>query len=94
MDTGSTTLDEQLGKLHDGSQTAVASVGVSNDRTQVVNVGNVSTLASGCSHTLLALFPVVEKLCHEQLVDLARHGVLQLHKYAPIFLSMDPRTIG
>lgn len=76
VDTGSTTLNEQLGQLHHSGQTAVSGVGISNDGSQVVDVGNVSSLACRGSNALLALFAVMEELCHEQLVHLARHGVL------------------
>lgn len=64
VDTGSTLLDEELGELHDGGQATVASVGIGNDRAEVVNVGDGSTLTLGGSQALLALLAVVEKLGH------------------------------
>lgn len=76
VNTGSTTLNEELGQLHDGGQTTVTSVGIGDNGAQVVNVGDGSTLGCGGSNTLLTLFPVVEELCQEQLVNLAGHGVL------------------
>ena len=86
VDTGGTTLDEQLGELHDSGQTAMSGVSIGDNGSQVVDVGDVSTLASGGSNALLALFTVMEELCHEQLVHLARHGVLwSTCKYAPTF---------
>ena len=76
VNTGSTTLNKQLGQLHDGSQTTVTSVSVRNDGAQVVNVRNVGALLLGGGDTLLALFPVMEELGHEQVVDLVGDSVL------------------
>ena len=76
VNTGSTTLNKQLGQLHDGSQTTVTSVSVRNDGAQVVNVGNVGALLLGGTDTLLALLPVMEELGHEQVVNLVGDSVL------------------
>jgi hypothetical protein len=38
MDTSSTLLDEELCKLHNGSEATMASIGVSDDGPQIVNV--------------------------------------------------------
>ena len=75
VDTGGTALDEQLGELHDGGQTTVTGIGIGNDGTEVVDVGDVGALALGGGDALLALLPVVEQLGHEQLVDLVGDGV-------------------
>lgn len=76
MNTSSTTLNEQLGQLHDSGQTTMTGVCISNDGTQVVNVGNLLALVLGCGDALLALFPVMEQLSHPEVVDLVGDSVL------------------
>ena len=77
VNAGGTALDEELGELHHGSQTTVTSIGVSNDRGEVVDVGKVGTRLLGVAQALLALLSVVEELGHEELVDLVGDGVLR-----------------
>jgi hypothetical protein len=91
VDAGSALLDEELGQLHDGRQAAVASVGVGDDRAQVVDVGELRALRLGRRQTLLALLAIVEKLGHEQVADLVGDGGLVLsgaascsHIYMPL----------
>ena len=76
VDTGGTLLDEELGELHDGSETAMASIGVGNDGSEVVNVGDTGALVLGGSKTLLALLAVVEELGLEEVADLVGDGGL------------------
>lgn len=76
MDTGGTPLDEELCQLHDGRQTTMAGVGISNDGSQVVDIGNIVALFLGGCDALLTLFSIVEELGHEQLVDLVGNGIL------------------
>lgn len=79
VDTGSASLDEKLGQFHDRGQTTVASVGVRDDGSEVVNVGHLVTLVLWGGDALLTLLPVVEELGHEELVDLVGHGVLGVY---------------
>lgn len=76
VNTSSTTLNEQLGELHDSGKTTVTGIGIGDDRAQVVDIGNLLTLIPGCGDTLFTLFPVVEQLSKEKLVDLVGHSVL------------------
>jgi hypothetical protein len=78
VDAGGALLDEELGQLHDGSQAAVASVGIGDDGAQVVDVGELRALGLGRRQTLLALLAVVEELGHEQVADLVGDGGLVL----------------
>jgi hypothetical protein len=78
VNAGSSSLDEELGQLHDCGQTAVASIGVGNDRSQIINVRDLVALILWSSHPLFSLFPVMEELCHEQLIDFVGHGILGL----------------
>ena len=65
VNTGSTTLNEELGELHNGGQTTVTGVGISDDRGEIVDIGEFGALLLGAAQALLALFSVVEKLSHE-----------------------------
>lgn len=78
VDTSSTSLNEELGQLHDGSQPTMPSVGISDDGPQIVDVGNIATLRLGSRDTLLTLLSVVEQLGHEKVVDFVGDGVLAL----------------
>ena len=62
-----TLLDEELGQLHNGRQTAVTSIGIGDDGSEVVDVGELGALGLRCRQTLLTLLSVVEELCHEQM---------------------------
>jgi len=95
VNTSSTALNEELGQLHDGSQATMTGIGIGNDGTEIVDVGDVGALVLRGGDTLLALFPVVEKLCHKELVDLAGNGVLCLNKYMIILIALIAQpTIG
>lgn len=78
VDAGRPFLDEQLRQLHDGRQASVTRVGVGDDRAKEVRVGNLVAVEQWRADPLLALLPVMEQLCHEQLVNLVRNGVLAL----------------
>lgn len=77
VNTGSTLLNEELGELHDGGETAMAGIGISNDGTEVVDVGELGALALGDAETLLALLAVVEELGHEQVANLVGDSSLK-----------------
>jgi len=74
--TSSTTLNEELGELHHSGKTTVTGIGISDDRAQVVDIGNTLALGPGRGDTLFTLFPVVEQLSKEKLVDLVGDSVL------------------
>lgn len=77
VNTSGTLLDEKLGELHDGGQTAVAGIGISNDGAEVVDVGDLGAVTLGVAQALLALLAVVEQLGHEKMADLVGDGGLQ-----------------
>ena len=70
VDSGSTLLNEELGELHDGSQTAVSGISISDNWAEVVDGGDLVALLLWSGEALLTLLAVVEKLGHPQLVDL------------------------
>lgn len=79
VDSSRALFDEQLGQLHHRRQTAVAGVGVRDDRAEVVHVRGGCSLVLGRGEAVLALFSVVEQLRHEQVLHLVRnrvHGVV------------------
>ena len=76
VNTSSTLLNEELGELHDGGKTTVTSVGIGNNRSQVIEVVETGTLRLGDGETLLSLLAVVEELGHEKVADLVRDGGL------------------
>jgi hypothetical protein len=78
VNTSSTLLNEHLGELHDGCETTMASVGISDNGTEVVDNGSGSELRIGQSGPAFALFSVVEQLCHEQVLDLVGNGVRRI----------------
>lgn len=75
VDAGRALLNEKLGKLHDGGQTTMASIGISNDRAHVVDVGTFVSLVLGRCQTFFSLFSVVEQLSHEEVINLLWHAV-------------------
>ena len=78
VDTGGTLFDKELGELHDGSETAVTSVGVGNNGTEVVDDGRLGALLGREVGSLLALLAVVEELCHEEVLNLEGDGVVRV----------------
>lgn len=76
VNTGSTLLNEELGELHDGGKTTVTGIGIGDDGTEVVDVGELGALRLGNGETLLTLLAVVEKLGHEEMADLVGDGSL------------------
>lgn len=78
VNTSSTLLDEHLGELHDSRKATMASIGISDDGTEVVDNGGGSELGIGHSGTTFALFSVVEQLGHEQVLDLVGDGVRRI----------------
>lgn len=77
VDSGSASLDEQLGQFHNSSETTMAGISIGDDGTQVVDVRQLAPLVLGGCDAFLALFPVMEQLCHEQLVYLVGDSVLR-----------------
>ena len=72
VNSGGTLLDEQLRELHDGRKAAVAGIGIGNDGTQKVCVGELASFGFRGTEAFFSLFPVVEKLCHPQMLNLVR----------------------
>lgn len=79
VDSGGTLLDEHLRELHDGGETSVSGVGIGDDGAEVVDVGGFGALGGGEVGASLALLAVVEKLGHEEVLDLAQFRVKKLH---------------
>lgn len=74
--TSRTLLDEQLCELHDSREPSMTSIRIGNDWSQEVGICNLRTVGFRGSEALFALFPVVEKLCHEKMTDLVWDGGL------------------
>lgn len=95
MDTSSSLLDEKLGKLHNGSQTAMSSISIGNDWSEVVNV---LQLAAGLSRSggdsFFALLSVVEELCHEEMLNLVWNSSLVDKVRKPLSHSIVGKNIG
>ena len=75
VDACGALFDEELGELHDGSEAAVAGVGVGDDGAEVVDVGDLGALLFGCGEAFFSLLAVMEELCHEEMLDLVGDGV-------------------
>lgn len=86
VNSSSTLLNEELGKLHNGSQAAMAGVSVGNDGTQVVDVCKLGALGLGNADALLALLAVMEELGHEQVANLVWYGSLLERKVLEVFI--------
>ena len=69
VDTGSTLLDKHLGQFHDGGESSVSSVGVGDNRSEVVDSGSRGSLSGSEVRSRFSLLSVVEELGHEQLLD-------------------------
>lgn len=77
MNTSSTLLNEQLGQLHDRRQTTMSSIGICDNGSEVVNVGEFAALGFRFGgDALFPLLSVVEKLRHEEMSDLVWDGGL------------------
>jgi hypothetical protein len=77
VNTSGALFDEQLCELHDGSQTSVTGISVGDNGSEEISVGNLRPLFPGCGEALLALLPVVEELCHKEMLDLVRDSGLE-----------------
>ena len=78
VNTGSALLNEELGELHGGGETTVAGVSVGNDGPHVINGGSRCEFCVRETSTSFALFPVVEELCGEQVLDFIWDGVIRI----------------
>jgi hypothetical protein len=77
MDTSSTFLDEKLRQLHNRSQASVPSIGIGDNRAQIVDVGKLAAVSfREGGNAFFALLAIVEELCHEEMGDLIRDGGL------------------
>ena len=76
MNSSGAALNKELGELHDSSQTSVTGIGISNDGAEVVVVLDLVALLSRGGDALFPLFPVVEQLGEEELVDFVGDSVL------------------
>lgn len=76
-----TLLDEELGELHDRRKTSMSSIRISNDWSQVVDIGEFGAIGLCRAETLLALLSVVEELCHEQMANLVRYSCLKINEF-------------
>ena len=83
VDACRTLLNEELGELHDRRETAMASVGVGNDRSKIVDAGQLGALSLGCGEAFLALLPVVEELRIEKLANLVGYSGLECDVVRP-----------
>jgi hypothetical protein len=76
MNSSGAALNKKFCELHDSSQTSVAGVGIGNNGAEVVVVLDLIALLFRGRDALFPLFPVVEQLSEEELVDLVRDSVL------------------
>jgi len=76
VDTSSALLNEELGELHCGGEAAMTGVGVSNDGSHVIGGRSRGEFCLRETSTSLSLFPVVEELGGEQVLDLVWDGVV------------------
>lgn len=65
VNTSSALLDEEFGKLHDSSKPTVSGVSISDDWTKIISVGHLGAVRGRYTKTFIALFAVVEQLCHK-----------------------------
>ena len=70
VDTSGTLLNEELGQFHGGGETTVAGVSVSNDGSHIIDDGSRGKFSVREMSASLPLFPVVEELSGEQVLDL------------------------
>ena len=86
VDAGGPLFDEEFGELHDGCEATVACVGVGNDGSQIVDIGNSGSLVFWCREALFPLFAVVEELCEPEMLDFVGDcglEVCQQQSYTP-----------
>lgn len=76
VNTSSTLLNEQFREFHDGCQSTVTGICISDDGSQVVNLAQLRTVGLGCSDALLALLSIVEQLRLEKVANLVGNGGL------------------
>lgn len=76
VNPSSTFLNEELGELHCGGETAVAGISIGDDRTQVIDSRSCGELRGGEVGSALALFSVVEELGLEEVLDFVGDGVI------------------
>ena len=55
----------------------MASIGVRNDWSEVVDVGNLVSLGFWGANTFFSLLSVMEELCHEKVLYFVRYGILK-----------------
>lgn len=61
---------EEFRQLHNSGQTTMSSISIGDNGSEIIDVRQFVAIGfRGCCHTLFALLPVVEKLCHEQMLD-------------------------
>mmetsp|Transcript_42402 Transcript_42402/g.64170 ORF Transcript_42402/g.64170 Transcript_42402/m.64170 type:complete len:513 (+) Transcript_42402:271-1809(+) len=78
VDAGGTIFDEHFCEFHCRGKTSVASVGVGNDRVEVVDRLGLGPHLGGHAASLLILLPVMEELGSEKLVHLVGNSVVRV----------------
>eukprot|EP00128_Syssomonas_multiformis_P016434 Colp12_sorted_trinity150504_noHs@9148 len=79
VNTSNTSLNEHLGELHNGRETTVTSVGVSDDGAEEVNVRSLQTLLARHLSASLVLAAIMEELGLDKVLGLVGdsvHGVV------------------
>ena len=76
VDTSSTLLNKELGELHGGGEAAMASVGVSNNGSHIIGGRSRGEFCLRKTSASFPLFPVVEELGGEQVLDLVWDGII------------------
>lgn len=76
MNASSTLLNEELGELHDRSQTSMSSIRIGDDWAKKISVRDIRTVGLGGRESFFALLAIVEKLCHEKVANLVGYGSL------------------
>ncbi len=88
VDTGSTLFDEQLCQLHDRGQSAVPRIRIGNDWAKEIGVCDAASTRFRCAKPFLPLLPVMEELCHEEMLYLVGHRRLHIELVMLSFMGI------
>src|SRR5438046_8691604 len=76
VDTVSTLCDKQPCQLHNGCEASMASIGISNYRTEEVRICNLSSICFRCRDPFLTLLSVMENLRHKEVLNFVWYSIL------------------
>ena len=94
MDCSCSLFHKKFGQLHNRREASMTGICICDYWSQEVGVGDAAAVCSGRCDAFFTLLAVVEKLGHEEMLDLVGDSVLWSSVMRPLPIDLDSHTIG